>query len=162
MRRRLRVVHDGGMKMLRALLPLALMAAFAVWLGGCSTTYQKAGVAIGLVDVTVGADNTAVLLLRLQNENIVPIAISRTKHKVSINGVSYGEAIGEKPVALTEHGDVRHEATLRLPDAAAAERLKAALAAGSVDYRLESRLICEVGEETLILTTSAGGRLERH
>lgn len=149
------------MKILRALFPLVLLATAAFWSGGCSTTVEKAGVAVSLIDVTVGADNRAVLLLRLQNENIMPLALASTKQKVFINGVAYGEAIGEKPVALTEHGDVRHEAVLKLADAAAADQLRAALAAGAVDYRLECRLLCELGEEDVILTTTASGRLER-
>ncbi|HQF38284.1 MAG TPA: hypothetical protein PK322_04115 [Opitutaceae bacterium] len=149
------------MRILRVLFPLVLLATFAFWSGGCSTTVQKAGVAVSLLDVTVGADNRAVLLLRMQNENIVPLALASTKQKVFLNGVAYGEAIGEKPVALTEHGDVRHEAVLTLADAAAAERLRAALAAGAVDYRLECRLLCDLGEEDLILITTVSGRLER-
>lgn len=159
--RRPGTVHDAGMKILRTLFPFVLAAMVAFWSGGCSTTVQKAGVAVSLVDVTVAADNRAVLTLRLQNENIVPIAIASTKQKVFINGVGYGEAIGEKPVALTEHGDVRHEAVLALADAAAADRLRGALAAGPVEYRLECRMLCDLGDEDLILTTTASGRLER-
>ncbi len=150
-----------AMKMLRFLFPLVLSAVVGLWLGGCSTTYQEAGVACRLAGVTVGADNTATLRLHLRNENIVPVAVTSTEHKVSLGGVSYGQAIGEKPFALKEYGEVDHEVTLRFGNAAAAERLKTALAGGDLDYRLECRFICDVGDEHLILTTTAAGRLER-
>lgn len=149
------------MKMLRTLWPLVVVALCAFGMNGCSTPVQKAGVAVTLVDLTVGADNRAVLVLRLQNENIVPVAITNTKEKVTINGVGYGSAIGDKPVALMEHGDVRHEAVLTLTDAAAADRLRAALATGAVDYQLECRFFCETGDDDLVLTARANGRFER-
>jgi hypothetical protein len=75
-------------------------------------------------------DNTAVLRLHLRNENIVPVAVTATELKAFFNGTGYGKATGEKPFALKEYGEADHEAILRLGDAAAAERLKSALAAG--------------------------------
>ena len=154
-------MHDAGMKMLRALFPVALVAALGLALAGCSTYYQKAGVDILLTGVTVGEDNTATLTLHLRNENIVPLGVTWTEHKVLFNGTSYGTARGEKPFALKESGEADHEVLLRLGSAAEAQRLKAALAAGGLDYRLESRLVCELSDETLILTTTASGRVER-
>ncbi len=161
MRRRHGTVHDARMNILRTLSPLVLLTVVGVWLGGCSAPVEKAGIAVSLVDLTVGPDNKAVLVLRMQNENVTPIAISSTKHKVVRNGESFGQAVGEKPVALKEHGDVRHEAALPLANAAAAARLRAMLAAGGVDYRLDSRLLCEAGDEDVILVTTAHGRLDR-
>ena len=145
------------MKFLRALFPWAVALALAFVGGGCSTTYQRAGVAISVTAVSVDSDNSAVLTLLLENENITPIAVTRTEHKVTLGGVSYGQANGEKPVALAERGKVRHEAVLRL-DAGAANRLRAALAAGPISYHLDSRLICDVGDERLILTAVADGQ----
>jgi LEA14-like dessication related protein len=154
------VVHDAGMKMLRALFPLAVVAVLGLALAGCSTSYQKAGVTIRMTGVTVGADNTATLVLHLRNENIVPLGVTSTEHKVTFNGASYGKAVGEKPFALKEYGEADHEVKLPLGSAAEAARLKAALASGGLDYRLESRLICELTDETLILTTETSGRVE--
>lgn len=153
-------MHDAGMKMFRALFPAALVVALGLALAGCSTLYQKAGVDILLTGVTVGEDNTATLTLHLRNENIVPLGVTWTEHKVTLNGTSYGKAKGEKPFALKESGEADHEVKLRLGSAAEAARLKAALATGGLDYRLESRLICELTDETLILTTEASGRVE--
>lgn len=144
--------------MFRTLWPLALVALFVFGSSGCTTTtVERAGVAVSLVDLSVGNDNRAVLVLRLQNENIVPIAVTSTKHKVKLNGIGYGEAVGEKPVALMQHGDVRHEVVLAL-SGADAERLRASLAAGPVDYELSSRFFCEEGEDELILKAVASGR----
>ncbi len=153
--------HDSGMKTLRPLLPLLLLALVFPWLGGCNTIVDRAGVALSLAEVAVGADNRAVITLRLQNENIVPLAVSSTRTKVAINGVNYGEAVGEKPIALTENGGARHEAVLKLANAEAAQRLSAALAAGPVAYELDCRLICEVEENKLILTSKAKGQYTR-
>lgn len=147
--------------MFRTLWSLALVALFVFGSSGCTTTtVERAGVAVSLVDLSVGNDNRAVLVLRLQNENIVPIAVTSTKHKLTINGVGYGEAVGEKPVALMQHGDVRHEVVLTLSESDAA-RLRAALAAGPADYELACRFFCEEGEEELILKAVAQGRYSR-
>lgn len=152
------LVQHPGMKFPRALFLVVVGVVIALVAGGCSTTYQRAGVAISVVAVTVDSDNSAVLTLAMENENITPIAVSKTVHKVTLGGAGYGEARGEKPVALAERGKVRHEAVLKL-DAAAANRLRAALAAGPLSYHLDSRLICEVGDEQLILTAVADGQV---
>ncbi|HLP03100.1 MAG TPA: hypothetical protein VK163_13820 [Opitutaceae bacterium] len=146
------------MKLLRVIPALVLLVLAGAWLGGCSTTYQRAGVHVTLLDVAVGADNNAVLNLQLQNENIVAVAVTRTEFKVTFNGAPYGLAVGTKPVALPELGTVRHEAVLKLADPAAAARLRSALAAGPVTYGLDFRLRCDVGEEELVLTATAQGQ----
>ncbi|MFT3830751.1 MAG: hypothetical protein QM691_13695 [Opitutaceae bacterium] len=146
------------MKLLRVIPALFLLVLAGVGLSGCSTTYQKAGVHVTLLDVTVGADNAAVLNLQLQNENLMAVAVTRTEFKVTFNGVSYGQAVGTKPVALPELGTVRHEAVLKLTDPAAAARLRSVLAAGPVTYGLDFRLHCDVGDEELILTAVSQGQ----
>ena len=154
-------MHDGLMKPLRVLLPLLLLALVGLGLSGCSTTtVQKAAMVVSLLDIQVGAGNEAVLQLRLQSEEIEPIAVAGTTHRVMFNGQSYGEAVNTKPMAVPARGDVRFTAKLVLGDAAAADRLRALLASGSIEYRLESRLNCEIGEDDrLILKTSSSGRL---
>ena len=146
------------MKTLRILLPLVLTVLAGVWLGGCSTTYRTAGIACSLTDVKIGSDNTAVLQMHLRNENIVAVGVTTTEVQAHLNGVSYGRATGGKSFAMKECGEADYEVTLRLDGSGAAERLKAALAAGALDYRLECRFICDVGDERLILSTTANGR----
>lgn len=149
------------MKTLRSLLPLLLVALTLPWFAGCNTIVDRAGVAVSLVDVRIEPGNRAVLQLRLQNENIVALAVTSTRSKVSINGVGYGEAVGVKPVALAENGVAQHEAVLILANAAAADRLAAALTAGPVDYAMDCRLICDLEENKLVLTAKAQGRWVR-
>lgn len=146
------------MKLFRALFPVAALLALAFVQGGCSTSYQRAGVAIIVTNLVVNPDNSAVLTLLLENENITPIAVTSTEHKVTVGGTNYGKALGEKPLALAERGKVTHEAILKL-DAGAAARLRTALAAGPASYHLDSRLLCDVGEEHLILTATADGQV---
>ncbi len=149
------------MKTLRLLLPLLLPALIAFGLSGCSTTtVQKAAMVVSLLEVQVGPGNEAVLQLRLQNEEIEGIAVADTRHKLTLDGQGFGEAVNPKPMAVPERGDVRFTAKLALADAAAVERLRAVLARGDVEYRLESRLNCDVGDDdTLILKTSTTSRL---
>lgn len=145
------------MKLLRALPALALLVLAGAWLAGCSTTYQKAGVHATLLDVAF-ADDSAVLKVRLENENLMPVAVTRTEFKVAFNGVNYGVANGAKPVALPELGTAEHEAVLKLADPATAARLRSAFAAGPVSYAFDLRLYCDVGEDRLILTAFAQGQ----
>lgn len=146
------------MKMLRILLPLVLTVLAGSWLIGCSTTYHTAGITCSLTDVKIGSDNTAVLQLHLRNENIAAVGVTKTEVQLHLNGVNYGRATGEKPFAMRECGEADCEVTLQLDGSAAAERLKSAMAAGALDYRLECRFICDVGDERLILSATANGR----
>ena len=151
------------MSMLRAFSPKCLLFVLAgLWLAGCTST-QKAGIVVSLVKVeateTGLVDRKVVLQLRLQNENLMPVALSGTKHKVYLNGIYYGEAVGTKPVALMERGNASCEVTLTLADAAAAARLREVLQGGAVSYRLESRMECEAGEDELNLVSNDSGQI---
>ena len=154
-------VHDSDMSMLRAFSPKCLLALLAgLWLVGCSTT-QKAGIVVSLVKVAATevalTDRKVVLQLRLQNENLMPLALAHTVHKVYFNGIYFGEAVGAKPVALMERGDVPYEVTLTLADASAAAKLRELFQGGAVNYRLESRMLCDTeGEELRLLSTDSG------
>lgn len=162
--RRRRTVHDGLMKMLRALLPLALALVFGCCFSGCTTVIEKGGIVVSVEKIV--ADDAAasagrfVLQLRLRNETLLPIAISSSEIKVRVNDVAYGKAVGEKPVALRDGGAAPHEALLVVADAGAASRLRAALAAGTVEYALDCRLLCDAGDEDLVLLAKASGRTD--
>jgi len=151
------------MSMLRAFVPKCLLALLAgLWLVGCTTT-QKAGIVVSLVKVSATevalTDRKVTLQLRLQNENVMAVALTTTVHKVYLHGVYFGEAVGTKPVALTERGDVPYEVTLTLADATVAARLREMLKGGGVSYRLESRMQCEAGDEELNLVSTDSGQV---
>lgn len=151
------------MSMLRAFHPKYLLILLAgLCLVGCSTT-QKAGIVVSLVKVVATevalTDKMVTLQLRLQNENLMAIGLTSTLHKVYLNGVYFGQAVGTKPVALAERGDVRYEVTLTLADASAAARLREMLQAGVVNYRLESRMRCEAMDEEINLTSIDSGQI---
>ena len=138
------------------------MVLAGLWLVGCTST-QKAGIVVSLVKVTATevalTDRQVVLQLRLQNENLMPIALASTEHKIFLNGVYFGKAVGSKPVALMERGVANYEVTLTLEDAAAATRLRGLLQGGLVPYRIESRLLCDAGGEDLYLVSNDSGQL---
>jgi LEA14-like dessication related protein len=149
------------MSMLRAFSSKCLLVLLVgLWLTGCTST-EKAGIVVSIVKVSATevalTDRKVVLQLRLVNENLMPIALARTVHKVYLNGIYFGEAVGTKPLALMERGDVRYEVTLTLADAAAAARLREMLLRGAVNYRLESRMLCDAaGEDLYMLSTDSG------
>ncbi len=151
------------MSMLRAFLPKGLLVLLAgLSLVGC-TSVQKAGIVVSVVKVAATevalTDRKVVLQLRLQNENLMAIALASTEHKVYFNGIYFGEAVGRKPVALMERGDVPYEVTLTLADAAQAARLREVLQSGVVNYRLETRMLCDAGGEDLYLVSKDSGQL---
>lgn len=115
---------------------------------------------ITLTEVRLESPNRAVLALHLQNEEIAAVAVAGTTHRVSFDGVGFGEATCAKPFAVPERGAAQFEATLPLRDAGAGERLRALLAAGGATYELQSRLQCEVGDgDRLILSVASRGTL---
>lgn len=153
-------VHDAAMKFLRSLLPLVVLSVIGLCFSGCtSTTVQSAGVGVTLIGVDAPAEgNEVVFQIQLQNENLVALALANSSYKVSINGVSYGAAVVDKPMALVERTAVTVEAKLVVADAAALDRLRAALAAGPVSYALDCRLVSMIGDDRLILLTKTSGR----
>lgn len=158
-----RAVHDPPMSMLRAFFPKCLLALLVgLSLAGCTST-EKAGIVVSIVKVSATevalTDRKVVLQLRLQNENLMPIALASTVHKVFLNGIYFGDAVGTKPLALMERGDVRYEVTLTLADAATAARLRELLLQGSVSYRLESRMLCDAAGENMYMLATDSGQL---
>lgn len=154
------------MSMLRAFAPKCLLVLLAgLWLVGCTST-QKAGIVVRVAKVVATevalTDRKVTLQLRLQNENLMPLALASTVHKVYFNDVYFGEAVGTKPVAVTERGDVPYEVTLTLADAAVAARLREVLKGGVVEYRLETRMQCVAGDDELNLVSTDRGQIDLH
>ncbi len=154
-------VHDARMKLLRFLVPALLLSVFGFGFTGCtSTTVQSAGVGVSLIGISTGEGSEVVFQIQLQNENLVALALANSSYKVTLDGVAYGEAVVDKPMALVERTAVTVDAKLVVRDAATLERLRAVLADGAVDYTLACRLVSMIGDDRLVLLTKASGRYE--
>lgn len=148
------------MKLLRSLVPFVVLSVLGLCFTGCSsTTVQSAGVGVSLLGIDAANESGEVLFhIQLQNENLVALALASSTYKVAINGVAYGAAVVDKPMALVERTAVTVDAKLVLADTAARQRLGEALAAGPVDYALDCRLVSMIGDDRLVLITKVTGR----
>jgi LEA14-like dessication related protein len=148
---------------MRLMLPrfaLIFASASLLLLAGCLSNTELRGIAVQLVEVkaspTTDGGAQLTLSIRYINENLVAIAASGARHKVTLNGVSLGRIDSEKPIGLPQHGTETLEYTLNV-DAGTVTRLREMQAAGVANYALESSIRVLAGDEKLESRTSGSG-----
>lgn len=140
------------------LVPLVCVAAM---LAGCATTDRGEGlnqrlIAITLPDLPRDA-TTGEITVDVANTTVIPYVIAKSQHHVFLEGKLIGEAKTDVAWGVAQQGVARHKAALTLAAGVGADEVRALLATGKVNYRLESRLISQLGEdETVFKIQSAG------
>lgn len=141
------------------MLPRFLLLPFLA-LAGCVSPERAAlnvGIAgITITDATLG-ETEAVFTLRIRNENVFPMVVEGGMHKIHLNGSFIGEAVSKETFAIPQLGTVLHSVSMHLGDGAAVERVRAIIAQGGAEYRIESRLTTNAyGNKTIVVNDSAG------
>jgi LEA14-like dessication related protein len=147
---------------MRPSLPHLILAVFAslILLSGCQSSSTIRGIAVQLVDVRAtpvaggGADLT--LNISYVNENLVMIAASGARHRVTLNGVQLGRVESKEPIGLPQMGTVTQEVTLPI-DPGMVARLRDMQAAGTVSYELDSTILITAGEDKMESRSSGSG-----
>lgn len=140
------------------LVPLFLAGAF---LAGCTTPDRGEGlnqrlVAITLPDLPRDA-TTGEITVEVSNSTVIPYVIGTSAHKVFLEGKLIGEAKTDVAWGVQQQNRSQHKASLTLNAGVGADEVRALLATGKANYRLESRLVSRLGEdETVFKIQSAG------
>jgi len=143
-----------------ALLTLGLAGVF---FAGCST-FQLTGVTVALVDIKPAAstllESSAVLTLRYTNDNVIPIGLSGSSHKVYLNGTYVGKAVSPTPVGLAALSTATQDVTVRFENLALMQQLVAMRDRQTASYKIDSVLFVTSGEEKLDIKTSNSGSVD--
>lgn len=147
-------------------LPLKRLSLFLLvsFLAGCSSGPDLGGLGVSLVTIKpLGStllESRFALTLRFVNENVVPVGISGSKHKLYLDETYVGQAVSDQAVGLASLTSATHDVTLLVDNAAVAGRLRGILERGRANYRLESTLFVTAGEENLKTQTSRRGSID--
>lgn len=94
------------------------------------------------------------LYLQYYNENIFPLAIASSEHKVYLNDRYIGTASSKVPVGIPQLNTANADMPIRPRDEAAGVQLQASK---SVRYRIETVLRMDVSGQDMKIKTSSTG-----
>lgn len=141
---------------------LSLGLACAV-LAGCNS-FQLSGVTVSLVDFkpasTALLESSAVLTLRYTNDNVIPIGLSGSSHKVYFNGSYVGKAVSKEPLGLAALTTATQDVTVRFENLALLQQLVAMRERQAASYKIASVLYVTSGEEKLDIKTASSGSVD--
>lgn len=145
------------------LLSTALITLLVIT--GCGITNKElAGLAIemeGVRAVRESDGNTEIIVtLRYHNETLRPIGIKQMDLNLSINGIGLGKITSKRPLGTMAMTSNSQDATFIIKNAATAEKIKAALTSGAINYRLDTELMVMSGDEEIFARPTATGSVD--
>ena len=145
-------------------LVLALGLTVSLLLAGCGSGFKLTGVTVSLVDIKPAAstvfESSAVVTLRYANDNVIPIGLSGSSHKIYLNGSYVGKALSQQPVGLAALATTTQDVTVRFENLALMRPLLALRERQTASYKIDSVLYVTSGEEKLNIKTSSSGSLD--
>jgi LEA14-like dessication related protein len=134
------------------------------FVAGCGSGFKLTGVTVSLVDIKPAEatvlESSAVLTLRYSNENVIPIGLSGSSHKVYLNGSYVGKALSKEPVGLAALTTTTQDVTVRFENLALMRQFVAMRERQTAAYKIESVLYVTSGEEELNIKTSNSGSVD--
>lgn len=129
--------------MKKCLLPLFLLVCGLVFPSGCNNTGTiiVVGLRIELTGIERAPDGTTTASWRVMNPNVAPYLLSRTSHKIYLNGTLVGTTTDTDPMAIPARNNAGKTSKLILAGPAAERLLAEAVGHGPVSYRVDSSLV---------------------
>ena len=135
-----------------------------LWLGGCATFSRAPALGVSLVDLRPTAasvlETTAGLTVRMVNETPVPFALTGSTHRLYLNGTYVGRGVSNESAAIPALGSATQTVTLYLENLALLAKFRDLPSRPVVEYRLESRLFSNVGQDSRSVGATATGSLD--
>jgi len=127
-------------------------------LAGCLSSPEVNSVYIHIKQVARGvASDEIKLSVEYINENVIPIAVERTEHKVWINGKLLGTARSNKPVGLAPTSRLADSVILVIEDKAFLQSL---INTAGASYKIETRLFILSGEDKVKGKADGSGTID--
>ena len=146
---------------------LALTLAFTLvtLVAGCGNGFKLTGVNVSIVGfkptTSSKLEATAVMTLRYTSENVIPIGLSGSNHKLYLNGVYAGKTQSEEqPLGLAPLSTINQDVTVKFENLARLQQLLADAGQKNAAYKIESVLLVTSGEEKLDIKTTATGSVD--
>lgn len=146
-------------------LGLTFVLAFVALVAGCGNGFKLTGVNVSIVGFkpsTSGKlETTAVMTLRYTSENVIPIGLSGSNHKLYLNGVYAGKTLSEEqPLGLAPLSTINQDVTVKFENLARLQQLVAAAGQNTAAYKIDSVLLVTSGEEKLDIKTTGTGNVD--
>ena len=145
------------------LIPAVLAAL--LFATGCGISNKElAGLAISVESIRSFSQSDGqtelVATLRYHNETIRPIGIREMVLKLAINGITVDKITSKKPLGTMSMSSNTQDATFIIKSDATAAKIRAALASGAVNYRLDTELMVGSGDEEIFARPIATGSVD--
>lgn len=140
---------------------LLLLLTLPLLFAACATKPQIKGLTARVIALAPvpGETDTYLLTMEYYNDNVSPIGLSRSQHRLHLAGVSLGRIDSDIPLALPPLSSARQEMVLRVDQPELRARLAGLSADDQITYRLTSTLIITVGSEDLRSASDSEGRV---
>jgi len=144
---------------MKRLLLLLSAAVLGLFIAGCNSSMEPSGISVAVDCIGAGADGAdATLTLRYTNESVYALGVSKSSHRLYLNGTAVARiddapAVGIPPMKFTAQ-----PVGIHFENAGFVRQLAASGA--PVRYRLESTLFETVGEEDYKVKLHADGSLD--
>ena len=133
---------------------------------GCTTDLRLSGISVSAIDFRPTSatllETQATLTLRYTNENVVPIALSGSTHKLHLNGTYVGKSVSKEPVGMPSLNTTTQSVTIFLENLAMIQKAQALAQnqTAAFNYRLESVLYVQAGEARDSVKVVSNGQLD--
>ena len=105
---------------------------------------------------------TATLTLSFANENVLPVGIDTSSHKIYLNGTYIGEATCKAPLGIPARATEKQEAILQATNLERFRNLLGSAASQPASFRIESLIIVISGDDRVNIKSSNQGSLDIH
>jgi LEA14-like dessication related protein len=131
---------------------------------GCHSGARIGDVTASAVDIRLVSatpqETQAELTLRYTNCNVFALGISRSTHKLYLNGDYAGEAMSHDPVGIPQVSSVTRKVRIQLENQVLLQKLRAAGANQTVSYRIESSFFIVASDQHIRINSSYSGQLD--
>lgn len=134
-------------------------------LSGCGSVGKLGGVTVSVLSIRPSASSSeanpnATMTLEFTNENVVPIGISRVRHKLYLNGTLASDIRNEQAVGIPPLKTATQQLPLPLDKPDLLSTLRTLAQQPQASYRIESVLYVEAGEDTMEIKTEHQGSVD--
>jgi hypothetical protein len=133
---------------------LLLLSIVVFFLGGCATGTKLGGLTVKLIEIRPLPGAQAELTLEYYNDNLLPVGVSRSQNRITLNGEKLQRLAITKPVGVPRLATARQVTTVTLENPAIIELLRSS---DAVTYTLESAMEIDAGSQDLVSKSNASG-----
>ncbi len=146
------------MPMKNFLPPLLLALVLVCGFSACSNPeFIASGIKLELTKIERASDGSVQVAWRVGNPNVFPYLLSKTSHKIKLNGVLVGVVTDNSPLGIPAQDHAECTGVLTPANPAAGATIEQAIAQGSAAYRLDSSvfvLLLDDKSEKVLMTSS--------